>query len=439
MNWWKRIVLIWVFAWLALYPAGGQTAPVVDNFAIHEKMIALTVEDIESAADMREILTLSRKQEVKMTFFLSAKFLIANTDLMKQAIAEGHEFGNHGVHHRYWGETDTAGIKQELAEAADMLQQATDRTTILFMPPYNYYEAAFIDAVNQLSPQAIIVRGTDMADWTLMKLEAVVEKAVSGTSNGAIMHFNWKVKTAATALPDVIAELKNQGYKLVTVSELKAKLPSPALPKQRRSLKPAYYGVLDHIEVSQPAVALTFDDGGSPYKVNAILDTLKMYQAKATFFLLGNWVNENPDLVRRMAAEGHQIANHSQSHPRFTWLSQEQMKREIDATQTAIAEAAGQPAAPYFRPPYGSYNGKVLNVIREMGYEALVMWDIDTRDWTSIPADAITGHVLGHVSAGNIILFHLHAAHTAEALADLIPALQSRGYKFSTIGDMLQE
>lgn len=439
----KRLLLSFILFVLLVFATGaaGQAAELIDKMAVNDKWIALTIEDIETPADMRQVLKLCEQWNAKVTFFIAASVLEQNQDIVKLAVAGGHEFGNHGVSHRYWGGINQTEIKQELVAADNILRKVTGRGTEVFKPPYNYYEESYLDAVQQIAPKGLIVRGADLTDWTLMTKESVIDKAKTSAASGGIIHLNYKVKQAAAALPDILEQLKKMGYSLGTISELKTKAapsPQPKLqPLAKPPVKPGYYGVVHHVNVSQPAVALTFDDGGSPYRVNAILDILKSYQAKATFFLLGNWVNNNPELVRRMMAEGHEVANHSYSHSRFTWLNEAEIRSEIEITQTAIAEATGQPAAAFFRPPYGSYNSKVVSIVRDMGYEAIVMWDIDTRDWSGASAAAISGQVLDNVSPGSIVLFHLHGANTAEALEEIIPALQGQGYQLRTVGQML--
>jgi peptidoglycan/xylan/chitin deacetylase (PgdA/CDA1 family) len=187
----------------------------------------------------------------------------------------------------------------------------------------------------------------------------------------------------------------------------------------------------------QPYVALTFDDGGPAWRVNEILDVLRAAGVKSTFFLLGEWAAANPDTARRIAAEGHEIGNHSYSHPRFSGLDAGAMEEEILAARAALQEATGNREVRLFRPPYGAYNGTLTAVLRGLGYSALVMWDVDSRDWSGLSAEAIAGRVLDGAAAGSIILFHLHGAHTAEALREIIPALRARGYGFTTVGSIL--
>ncbi|MCX7781446.1 MAG: polysaccharide deacetylase family protein [Negativicutes bacterium] len=434
----RTSILFFLFI-LLICPAIEAAEP-VDGFPVGDKWVAVTVEDFADPADFGRILAVCREQGIKLTFFLDAQFIKEYAPLVKQAAEQGHQFGNHGLLHRYWGDVQPADIKKELADAHAIIEKTTGSWPQVFRPPYQYYEPKFFNAVSEIAPGALIIRGNDMADWILMTKEAVVEKAKTAAARGAILHFNYKVKPAVAALPEVIAALKRQGYKLVTVAELAAKAPPPArpLPEPRPRAKAEYYGAIYHVNVSRPLVALTFDDGGSPYNTGAILDALKANRAKATFFLLGRWVNDHPDLVRRMLAEGHEVANHSYSHPPFSRLERDEMQREIEAARTAVVEAAGQSPAPYFRPPYGSYNAAVTEVLRDLGYAALVMWDIDTHDWTGLPAWDISEQVLTRVSSGSIVLFHLHGANTPAAVEDIIRQLQAWGYQLATVGEMLQ-
>lgn len=183
-------------------------------------------------------------------------------------------------------------------------------------------------------------------------------------------------------------------------------------------------------------VALTFDDGGAEWRANEILDVLREAGVRSTFFLLGEWVREHPGMVRRMAAEGHELANHSYSHPRLSWLDAAVMREEILAAKAAFEEVAGRGEARLFRPPYGVYDGTLAGVLGELGYRGPVLWDVDSRDWTGLGQEAIVERVLADTGPGSIILFHLHGQNTAAALREIIAALRARGYEMTTVGDL---
>ena len=131
-------------------------------------------------------------------------------------------------------------------------------------------------------------------------------------------------------------------------------------------------------------IALTFDDGPGPYTAH-LLDILDQYGAKATFFLIGSKVSAQADVLRRMHARGHQLGNHSWSHPELPKLPIDQIAGEIDRTNEAIRQATGVKPS-ILRPPYGAVNGVVLEQIRARGMSS-ILWSVDTRDdrdWKSV-------------------------------------------------------
>lgn len=415
-------------------PAAAALPAVVDQVPA-SKTVALTVEDADGAAEFAAVLKLCRDEQIKVTFFIKGEALAALA--VKQATADGHEFGNHGLSHEYWAELGDEAIAADLAAGAKAVQAAAGAAPRVVRPPYNYYGDNFRRAAARLTPPAAVVRGVDTGDWLVDSPAAVVEQLRGAVSDGAIINVNMKVKAAAEALPAIVHDLKERGFALVTVSELLRKSqPAAPAPPVIAPQAGSFFPVLRRSESGRPYVALTFDDGGPEGRVGEILDVLKEAGVKGTFFLLGEWVKANPDAVRRMAAEGHEIANHSYSHPRFNWLDAEAMRREILAARDALREVAGRDGTRFFRPPYGAYNGTLTSLLGELGYRALVMWDVDSRDWSGLGAATIASQVTEAASAGSVVLFHLHGAHTADALREIIPGLRARGYGLTTVGGL---
>src|SRR5215211_5402769 len=184
-------------------------------------------------------------------------------------------------------------------------------------------------------------------------------------------------------------------------------------------------------------VALTFDAGADRGYAEEILDTLAEYGVKASFGITGHWADENPDLVERMANEGHMIFNHTWTHRSFTgystadWddgvLSSDERAKELSDTEAIIAEVTnGYEAAPYFRPPYGDLNDTVLTDVAAEGYWVTVMWTCDSLGWNGASAEQIVDRCGAQADAGDIILMHVGAESLdAEALPDLIETLQA--------------
>ena len=174
---------------------------------------------------------------------------------------------------------------------------------------------------------------------------------------------------------------------------------------------------------------------GTEY-VGPMLDILDRCGAKATFFLGGQWAEENPDLVQRMTAEGHQIANHGYAHKHHAGMSLEENREEIQKAETAIEEITGI-KTDLFAPPYGEFDKTTLQVADGMGYTT-VMWSVDTIDWRGDGVDAILKRVLEKAGPGDFILMH-PTEDTVKALPIIIERLSDTGVGFVTVGELLIE
>ncbi|EGP5602608.1 polysaccharide deacetylase family protein, partial [Enterococcus faecium] len=187
------------------------------------------------------------------------------------------------------------------------------------------------------------------------------------------------------------------------------------------------------IENLDRAIAITFDDGPNEITTPKILDILKRKNIQATFFMLGENVSRNKEIVKRIFDSGHEIGNHSFSHRQLTLLSDEEIKNEINDTDREIRKITGVTPS-YIRPPYGSVNKIIANI----GKRPFIEWSVDSRDWESKNKEAIINEVKNQVYPGSILLFHDIQEATVEALPEVIDYLYSQNYKLVTIGQLLQ-
>ena len=182
-------------------------------------------------------------------------------------------------------------------------------------------------------------------------------------------------------------------------------------------------------------VYLTFDDGPSEYS-RQILRILNRYNAKATFFVIGQNAADNPAGVRAMRAAGMAVQNHSWGHPNLTTLSNSEIRSQISRTDRAIREAGGG-NSDCVRPPYGASSSRVRSVLRDMGRRQM-LWTIDTLDWQRPGADRIYRRVVNEVERGSIVLLHDGGGvrtQTVAALPRILRALKDDGYRFGTLCD----
>lgn len=189
------------------------------------------------------------------------------------------------------------------------------------------------------------------------------------------------------------------------------------------------------VEREDKVISVTFDASWGGDKTLAILDLLDEYNAKATFFLVGIWVDKYPELVKEIAARGHEIGNHSDSHAHFTQISESKIRQELDGCSDKIEALTGvRPTL--FRPPYGDYNSKVITVVRDEGYEA-VQWSIDSLDWKNRGVDDLIKRATNNVQPGDIILFHNDSQYIVEALPAILKHYQEQGFNMIPAKDIL--
>ena len=189
---------------------------------------------------------------------------------------------------------------------------------------------------------------------------------------------------------------------------------------------------------AERVVHLSFDAGADTGYAALILDTLAAEGIPASFGLTGRWAEANPELTRRIVAEGHELINHTWDHRSFTGRSDRQggqtsaqIQEQLRRTEAVLVELTGQSPQPYFRPPYGDYDDRVLEAAYAAGYQFNVLWTIDSGGWRRIPAAQIVARCVQQVEPGAIIIMHVGAqSQDGPALPALIAALRERGYGF---------
>lgn len=186
----------------------------------------------------------------------------------------------------------------------------------------------------------------------------------------------------------------------------------------------------------KPMVALTINVAWGNEYLSSILATLKKYNIHATFFIEGRWAKENPDLVKMIHDGGHEIGNHSYSHPDMKNTSSENIKKELSSTNEIIHATIGK-SPNLFAPPSGSFREEVVQIATEMDMQT-IMWTVDTIDWKDPTVTTLLQRVLKQIHNGAIILAHPTRA-TDNSLDKLLSELTNRGYKVSTVSNLLDE
>ena len=224
----------------------------------------------------------------------------------------------------------------------------------------------------------------------------------------------------AVPSPDPNAQIGNEveSYELAVFAGLQKELPVYSVSREDKK------------------IALTIDAAWADDKTEFILETLDKYNIKATFFLCGFWAEKYPDIVKRIDAEGHQIGNHTATHPHMNKLSSQQILDELKKYDDILESIIGKRST-LFRAPYGEYNDNVITTVRNAGYE-VIQWDIDTVDWREErSAETILNSVLPKLKSGSIILSHNNGFKIEQYLPTLIETALGQGYEFVTVGELL--
>jgi peptidoglycan-N-acetylglucosamine deacetylase len=214
-------------------------------------------------------------------------------------------------------------------------------------------------------------------------------------------------------------------------------IPSQTPEKSGRKAPTEQNITFNSVHTEGPYIAMTFDDGPSATLTPKLLDLLAARHIKATFFVIGENVAEHPEIVARAAREGHEIGNHSWSHPNFAKMSQESVRSQLQRTDDAIKNATGKRPT-LMRPPYGSITDREKHLIHdEFGYQ-IILWDVDPYDWKRPGPAVVRNRILKETQPGSIVLSHDIHPGTIEAMPSTLDALEAKGFKFVTVSELIR-
>lgn len=189
------------------------------------------------------------------------------------------------------------------------------------------------------------------------------------------------------------------------------------------------------VETDKPQISISFDSAWGNEYTQAILDILSAHNVKATFFMTGQWVEKFPEEVVKIYEAGHDLGNHSESHPYMSKLEESEQVQELMTVHNRVKELTGYDMF-LFRAPYGDYNDQVISCVQENNYYP-IQWDVDSLDWKDPTAQDMVDRIKSKICPGSIILMHNGATNTPEALPMIIDAVREMGYEFVPISELL--
>lgn len=190
-----------------------------------------------------------------------------------------------------------------------------------------------------------------------------------------------------------------------------------------------------NVDTQEKVLSISFDAAWGCANTMELLDILDEYDVRTTFFLVGFWAEKYPELVQEMVLRGHEIGNHSATHPHMSTLNDAQIREELRIVSDLVEHITGKPTK-LFRPPYGEYNDAVVTISREEGYEC-VQWNVDSLDWKNRGTQDMINQCTKKISPGDIVLFHNDSQYILQALPTILKTYQDAGYKIIPISELL--
>ena len=191
------------------------------------------------------------------------------------------------------------------------------------------------------------------------------------------------------------------------------------------------------VDTDDKKISLSFDVAWGSSNIDDILEILDKHNAKATFFLVGSWIDDNEELVKKIHSKGHELGNHSNTHSNTTVLSDKDIVEEIEITSEKISSLVDEQVSLY-RPPFGEVDDKTMEICKSLGYK-VVKWDIDSLDWKEIGSHNITDRVIRNSQPGSIVLFHANVNGVKHYLDDILTKLKNDSYEMVTVSDLIYQ
>ncbi|WP_246073114.1 polysaccharide deacetylase family protein [Paenibacillus dokdonensis] len=416
-----------------------------------QRELALTFNGMADRASMTTLLDELDRYQIKATFFLPGMRVAEEPDIAKDILSRGHEIENNTLNGVDLSKLTYDQMYKEIHLANQVIQKETGVIPRYVRTKTGEYNDDIRLAAAHNGQSAVISYSLFLHNWnkeTELQKKNYIRKYIN--RGGIITLDTVENKQLAESISLIAAAAKDVGYAFVPLSKLVQeggeRKPLEAIEghdaaKVNADYKSAAYNLVYRKETSRKEVALTFDDWGTDVTVTKILDILDQYHIKASFFLRADGVERNPNLARAIAEAGHDVGNHTYSHPVLSSLTPAQLQNEVVKAHQIITEAIQEKPAMIFRPPTGEINADEARIISAAGYHMIADFNVDPNDWNrSRTADQIVKTITEEMKSGSIILLHmLDDLHTIEAMPEAIEKLKGKGYTFVRVSDLLNQ
>lgn len=421
---------------------------VIQKALTDQKVMTLTFQGMGSEENLDLLLDELDQYQVKAIFFVSGIEVAEETELANLILERGHELGNATLSGR---DLTTLNEEEVITEILRSHQEIVKYTG--FEPTYLRVGKRGIDdevlkVAGACGYEYIIDYTVNPQEWDGKSTEEIVAYINRFKQRGSILLLNAnKTDKLYQHLPFIFQSLAESGFYFTELDHLvdlyeQSQQSAFRLPENwYEADENEGFLVVEAGDQTRKKIALTFDDWASDDTVDSILDTLDLFNVKATFFLIGKGVEANPSLAYTISERGHEVASHTYNHLDLDTLSEDEIKEELIKSHEVISSAIGKEAKRYLRPPRGILNEEIANVVANCNYSAVIMYGPSAMDWdVSKTAEEITDYMLTHIYNGAILLLHiLDEIATPEALPNILEGLLDQGYEFVTISELMEE
>lgn len=430
----------------------GQ-AEVFTNAATTAKAVSLVFDHFPADREMTVDLMMTLQElDIHATFVVTGEDTLLYSDLIFVLQANGHSFINGGLSGNTMAKMTYEQICRELAKGKVLLNKATGTNTNLVYLPFAFSGEEALAACANLGfvPCTYNKHPLIEEDTTAQETLAYFEK---GFHRGDVISLRMDnnpnlcdvIRGIHAMVTDTgygfmpLQELYDGQYEVVALENIDG-WDAAVLNPDYDNAAPVSSFALDHIPTGgDKVIFLTFDDWGGDKTITTILDTLKEYDVKASFFIRGAGAELNPNLLRAIAEDGHDICNHTYSHPIITDLTEQNLQMEVVKCHQVLTQAIGRCPELYFRPPTLTMDTATMNTVRATGYSYSLQANISTQDYERT-AEEVVDYALDNAGRGQMVIMHLTDHSSGQnALGTLIEGLRAQGYKLAKISDYLPD
>lgn len=426
----------------------GEKSKAIPFVYTTKRELSLTFNGMTDNETMEKLLDELDKYHLKAAFFLPGIRVAEEPNLAKEIVSRGHEIENNTLNQLDLTKLSYDQIYSEIKLSKDVIEKETGISPRYVRTKTGTYSDDIRLAAAQTGQEAVISSSLFLHNWGKETDAQKMHYVRKYINRGGIIALDTEESKQLVENVSLLARAAaDVGYRFVPLQELIAggqerkplqQIDGYDAAKINLNDRQASYRYVMKEETDKKQIALSFDDWGTDYTITRILDTLDKYNVKASFFLRADGVEKNPNLARAIAEAGHDVGNHTYSHPVVTQITRAKLQEEIVKAHQIITEAIQQKPTMYFRPPTGVFDESTLGAIGATGYHTIANFDVDPSDYLkSKTADEIVAAALEQTQNGSVILLHmLDDTHTAEALPIVIQKLRSRGYTFVKMTEM---